>query len=106
MVITWSQLLTELPDLKSLRVGGTALEPLLGALCPPDDDNLAGLHMGPPHPPHTNPVATILGVGSGAGCRRIHIFLPFFPVRFQVFGKLQPVSNPKSPREIIDLHTL
>jgi hypothetical protein len=67
MVITWSQLLTELPDLKSLRVGGTALEPLLGALSPPDDDNLAGLHMGPPHPPHTNPVATILGAGSGAG---------------------------------------
>jgi hypothetical protein len=65
MVITWSQLLAELPELKSLRVGGTALEPLLGALAPPDDDALTGLNPGPLHPPQPNPANAILGVGSG-----------------------------------------
>ena len=63
MVITWSQLLAELPELKSLRVGGTALEPLLSALAPPDDDSLTGLHPGPLHPPQANP----LGAGPVAG---------------------------------------
>jgi len=65
MVITWSQLLADLPELKSLRVGGTALEPLLSALAPPDDDALTGLNPGPLHPPQPNPVTTILGVVSG-----------------------------------------
>lgn len=67
MVITWSQLLADLPELKSLRVGGTALEPLLGALAPPDDDALTGLNPGPLHPPQPNPATAILGVGSGVG---------------------------------------
>jgi len=38
IVITWSALLAELPHLRTLCIGGTALEPLLAALGPPDDD--------------------------------------------------------------------
>jgi hypothetical protein len=68
MVITWSQLLADLPELKSLRVGGTALEPLLGALAPPDDDALTGLNPGPLHLPQPNPAtATLAGSGTVGG---------------------------------------
>jgi hypothetical protein len=44
--------LTEIPGLKTLKVGGTALEPLLSALAPPDEDTLNGLNLPPvqPHP--------------------------------------------------------
>ena len=38
IVITWTDLLTELPYLTTLNIGGTSLEPLLTALGPPDDD--------------------------------------------------------------------
>lgn len=38
IVISWTTLLTDLTDLKSLHIGGTPLEPLLTALGPPDDD--------------------------------------------------------------------
>lgn len=44
MVIGWPTLLTELEDLTSLCVGNMALEPLLSALGPPDDDALSGLN--------------------------------------------------------------
>lgn len=38
IVITWTTLLSELPHLKTLTIGGTALEPLLIALGLPEDD--------------------------------------------------------------------
>jgi hypothetical protein len=38
IVITWTDLLTELPNLTTLNIGGTSLEPLLTALGPPEDD--------------------------------------------------------------------
>lgn len=38
LVISWTSLLAELPHLRTLKVGGTALEPLLTALGPPEDD--------------------------------------------------------------------
>ncbi|KDR72745.1 hypothetical protein GALMADRAFT_73622 [Galerina marginata CBS 339.88] len=38
LVITWTALLSELVHLKTLTVGGTALEPLLTALGSPEDD--------------------------------------------------------------------
>jgi hypothetical protein len=38
IVITWTTLLAELSHLKMLTIGGTALEPLLTALGPPEDD--------------------------------------------------------------------
>ncbi|KAF9525428.1 hypothetical protein CPB83DRAFT_549151 [Crepidotus variabilis] len=44
MVIGWPTLLAELEDLKTLWVGSMALEPLLSALGPPDDDALTGLN--------------------------------------------------------------
>ena len=65
MVITWSQLLADLSELKSLRVGGTAFGPLLGALAPPDDDTLTGLNPTSLHPPQ--PTVSVLGVGAAAG---------------------------------------
>jgi hypothetical protein len=52
MIITWSQLLAEIPGLKTLKVGGTALEPLLSALAPPDEDTLTGLNIPPAQQPH------------------------------------------------------
>lgn len=38
IVITWTDLLAELPHLTILNIGGTSLEPLLTALGPPEDD--------------------------------------------------------------------
>lgn len=53
MIITWTQLLAEIPELKTLKVGGTALEPLLSALGPPDEDTLTGLNLVQTHPAGT-----------------------------------------------------
>ncbi|KAF5324112.1 hypothetical protein D9619_011381 [Psilocybe cf. subviscida] len=38
LVISWTALLADLPQLRTLTAGGTALEPLLTALGPPEDD--------------------------------------------------------------------
>ena len=66
MVITWSQLLAELPELKSLRVGGTTLEPLLNSLAPPDEDALTGLNPGAPPMLHPNGVTAGGAPGSSS----------------------------------------
>ncbi|TFK41790.1 hypothetical protein BDQ12DRAFT_396590 [Crucibulum laeve] len=42
LVTSWTTLLRELPQLKTLQLGGTALEPLLGALSGPDSDAYSG----------------------------------------------------------------
>ena len=49
--------MTEIPGLKTLKVGGTALEPLLSALAPPDEDTLTGLNLAPLPPAQPHPGA-------------------------------------------------
>ena len=71
IVITWTDLLTELPYLTTLNIGGTSLEPLLTALGPPDEDP----NQSQNNPTWTCPALEALGMRSchahGEGMTRL-----------------------------------